>query len=208
MIRAILFDFDGVLTTDKTGSLTTIAYLSERTGLPSQLLWNAFVPFNDDLLYGRTSHAEIWPRVCQALGTDLEFALLEGAFGSTPMNLEMMGLARSLRARYALGIVTDNKKDRIDYLKHHVHLDSLFSPIVVSAEFGSGKDRTGIFTEALKLLSVEPQEAIFIDNSKANLIAADALGIHTIHFDDRINDINALASTLEKTYGVVLQSDT
>ena len=208
MIRAILFDFDGVLTTDKSGSVTTINYLSERTGLPRQLLWTAFAPFNDDLLYGRTSHAEIWPRLCQALGTDLDFVLLADAFESTPMNLEMLGLARSLRARYAVGIVTDNKKDRIDFLKHHAHLASTFSPIVVSAEFGSGKDGTGIFTEALKLLDVEPQESIFIDNSKSNLLAADALGINTIYFDDGTNDIKALAATLEQSYGVFAQSDT
>jgi phosphoglycolate phosphatase-like HAD superfamily hydrolase len=32
-IKAVLFDFDGVLTTDKTGSLTTARFLSQRTGI-------------------------------------------------------------------------------------------------------------------------------------------------------------------------------
>jgi len=36
MIKAVLFDYDGVLTTDKTGSVTTHRYLSEKTASASR----------------------------------------------------------------------------------------------------------------------------------------------------------------------------
>lgn len=38
MIKAILFDFDGVLTTDKTGSQSILNALSDLTGIPVQIL--------------------------------------------------------------------------------------------------------------------------------------------------------------------------
>ena len=202
MIRAIFFDFDGVLTTDNTGSVTTIRYLSEKTGIDQNAMWEAFAPFNDDLLYGRTSHIEIWPNICRNLGQEIDIDLLSGAFESTPMNQDMLELAQSLKKTCAVGIITDNKKDRIDFLKHHAGLDALFSPIVVSAEYGSGKDGPGIFLHALEHVGMAPHEAIFIDNSKRNLLAAAALGMQTIHFDDRINDIQGLIAALHSEYCV------
>ena len=207
MISAVLFDFDGVLTTDKTGSITTIRYLSAKTGLDEQKIWSAFASFNDDLLYGLATHSEIWPAFCIALGQELDIALLTGAFESTPMNKEMLDLARGLKtAGYSIGIVTDNKKDRIDCLRAHLELDSLFSPIVVSAECGSGKDGPAIFNIALAQLDVKADQTIFIDNSKRNLVAAEAIGIKTIHFDDSTNDVQGLAAALEWQHGVTTSS--
>ncbi|NOW90048.1 beta-phosphoglucomutase-like phosphatase (HAD superfamily) [Clostridium beijerinckii] len=37
MIKAILFDFDGVLTTDATGSLWICNYICKKTGLDMQM---------------------------------------------------------------------------------------------------------------------------------------------------------------------------
>ena len=202
MIKAIFFDFDGVLTTDKTGSVTTIRYLSEKTGIDQNAMWEAFAPFNDDLLYGRTSHSEIWPAICRHLGKEIDIGLLSGAFESTPMNQDMLELAKSLKRTCAIGIITDNKKDRIDFLKLHAGLDALFSPIVVSAECGSGKYGPDIFLHALEYVDMAPHEAIFIDNSKRNLLAAAALGMQTIYFDDSRNDVQGLVAALHSEHGV------
>ena len=202
MIRAIFFDFDGVLTTDKTGSVTTIRHLSEKAGIDQDVLWEAFAPFNDDLLYGRTSHADVWPDICKRLGKEIDIGLLSSAFESTPMNQGMLELARVLKRTCAVGIITDNKKDRIDFLKIHAGLDALFSPIVVSAECGSGKDGPAIFLHALEHVDAAPHESIFIDNNKRNLLAAAALGMRTIHFDDSKNDIQGLVVALHSEHGI------
>ena len=97
MIKAVFFDFDGVLTRDKTGSLTTLRYLSQATGIPIQNLSGAFMPYNNDLNLGRTTHKEIWPGLCSALDVQIEIPLLRDAFASTPINSEMLELAHKLR---------------------------------------------------------------------------------------------------------------
>ena len=61
MIRAICFDFDGVLTTERSGSLSTLRSLSRHSGIGEERLWEAIGVFNEDLLFGRTTHAAIWP---------------------------------------------------------------------------------------------------------------------------------------------------
>src|SRR4051812_4026018 len=117
MIKAVFFDYDGVLTTDKTGSLTTTRYLSRVTGIGLPAVKAAFGRFNKELTLGKTTHAEIWPELCGALGQEITISLLYEAFESTPMNSKVFSLARQLKKNHAVGIITDNKKDRIDFLK-------------------------------------------------------------------------------------------
>lgn len=201
MIKAILFDYDGVLTTDKTGSTTTTRYLSQATGIELSIVKAAFSSHNKDLTLGKITHSDIWHELCRALGQELSISLLYKAFESTPVNEGMFSLARRLKTGHVVGIITDNKKDRIDHLKQYQRLESWFSPIVVSAEVGVDKESTEIFVYALKCAGVSAEESIFIDNNKANLVAASALGINTIFHDDEKNDINALCQTL-KRFGV------
>jgi putative hydrolase of the HAD superfamily len=202
IIRAVLFDFDGVLTTDPSGSYSTVAQLARSTGLDRERLWAAFAPFNDDLLHGRTTHAAVWPAICERLGRELPFTLLHDAFDATPMNAGMLALAARLRATHAVGIVTDNKRDRMDRLVARHALDALFDPIVVSADCGSGKSTPAIFRRTLDLLGVGAEEAVFVDNTPRNLVAARALGMHALHFDDARNDVGELAATLRARFGL------
>lgn len=196
MITAILFDYDGVLTLDRTGALTTNRYLSQATGLTFDAIDKAFAPYNADLNLGRITYRDIWQSVCEDLQFDIHFSLLEQAFRSTPVNDQLMALARRLKKAYSVGIITDNKKDRIDYLRKFQGLDSLFDPIVVSAERGQSKQDAAIFQHALRYLRVEPAEVVFVDNTLSNLTAAGLLGIHTILHDDTRNDVQATIAKL------------
>lgn len=202
-IRAVLFDFDGVLTTDKTGSLTTARYLSQRTGIDLQRVQSALRVFNHDLTLGRTTHAKVWQELCLLLGQTVPLGLLEEAFKSTPLSERMMNTARALRPRYAIGIVTDNKKDRLDALKRLHDLPSLFDPIVVSSELGLSKDDPEMFLFALRRLRLKPEECIFIDNNRDNLAAPAALGMKTICFDDEKQDFKALLTELQAHGAIV-----
>ncbi len=205
-IRAIFFDFDGVLTRDSTGSITTLRYLSKATGIEFGRLEAAFSEHNVALNLGRTTYAAIWPAVCNKLGCLIDISLLAAAFESTPLNAEMLELARNLRKNYFTGIITDNKRDRMNHLKACAGLSSIFDPIVVSAEVGYDKRGTEIFERALNLLDVAPEDSVFIDNASNNLKMADALRMNTIHFNDAKNDVQALASVLEESYGLKLRA--
>lgn len=203
VIRAIFFDYDGALTTDRTGSLTTNRYLSKMSGIGYDVIENAFARHNKNLLLGWTTHAEVWNAVCESVRCDLDFDWLEQAFLSTPANVPMFELARRLKSGYAIGIITDNKKDRIDCLRKTQALDDLFNPIVVSAEFGSGKEGPAVFEYALRHVGVRPDEAVFVDNTADNLIAPRQIGMHAILHDDDRNDVDWLIATLRDQFGVL-----
>ena len=153
--------------------------------------------YNEDLTLGKTTHESIWPHLCKSVGRQIDIGLLLPAFDSTPINAEVFDLARELRRRYKVGIITDNKADRIQRLRRFQKLDDYFSPIVVSAQVGTSKNRTAIFSHALALAAITPSEAIFVDNNANNLLAPSSLGIRTILHDDEKNDIVALRRNIQ-----------
>ena len=199
-LRAVFFDFDGVLTRDKTGSLTTSRFLEGATGIPRDRLQDAFRPHNEALNLGRVNHAEVWPAICARLGREIDISLLDAAYDSTPFNGEMLALAREIERHVAVGIITDNKADRMARLERTFDLATLFDPIVVSSRIGSDKSSTAIFKEALGRARIEASEALFIDNTPGNLVAARHLGMQTIHFDDEANDVAALRTALREGF--------
>jgi len=192
-LKAVLFDFDGVLTTDKTGSLTTCKYLSDVTGINFHDISSAYKPFNNDLLLGKTSHSKIWNLFCEKLGKQIDDNLLIEAFKSTPLNQTMINIANSLKKKgLLLGIVTDNKKDRIDFLRAYHKLDDIFDCIIVSADFGVDKSSQDIFIIASRKLNTLPEDCLYIDNQPKNLTIPKVMGMKTYFHDDSINDINLL----------------
>lgn len=202
-IKAVFFDFDGVLTTDKTGSATTTRHLSQRTGLEISAVKAAYSRHNASLTLGKTTHDRVWRQLCDELGHSLNFSLLREAFESTPLNEKMFDLARKLRQTHVVGIITDNKKDRLDHLRRQHRLDELFCPVIVSAEVGFDKSGPEIFLAALRSVGVRANEAVFIDNNRDNLVAPAALGMRVCFHDDETNDIEALGKRLKEA-GVVL----
>jgi 2-haloacid dehalogenase len=66
-------------------------------------------------------------------------------------------------------------RERFDFL-------TLFDGIVVSGEEGMIKPDPKLYQTLLERYDIDPSRAVFIDDNKANVDAAEALGIHGIHF--------------------------
>ena len=198
MIKAILFDFDGVLTTDKTGSQSIINYLSAKTGIPYDTLKPVYASFNKELLSGSLKHEDMWQEFCDCIGTNIDYTLLTESFWNTPIDENMIALAKRLKPDYAIGMITDNKCDRIDEIVRHHGWHKLFDVISVSAAFHSGKTDERIFNETLSALGIRPEESVFIDNTAKNLIIPEQLGMHTILFDDANRNIAQFTEQLHR----------
>ena len=154
--------------------------------------------FNEDLTLGKTTHESIWPDLCRSVGEKIDITLLRRAFESTPMNSEAINLARELKHLYQIGIITDNKADRIHHLRHFQALDDIFKPIVVSAEIGMSNSEPKIFLYTVNQLGIKPSESIFVDNNRKNLTAPKSLGMKTVFHDDKDNDLVALRRNIDE----------
>ncbi|BBF44911.1 probable hydrolase, haloacid dehalogenase-like family [Lachnospiraceae bacterium KM106-2] len=198
MIKAILFDLDGVLTISKTGSETIIGYLSEKTGISKEILGSCYYSYNEDLLSGTCTHEDMWNEFCEKLQRTIPYELLQEAFENTELNLDMIELVKQLHKKYKIGMVTDNKADRIEAIVRKNKLEPFFDQISVSASIGSRKTEEEIFKKTIEALQVQWEECIFIDNSKKNLVIPKRMGMQAIWFDDEKKDVEGLKRTITK----------
>lgn len=175
-IKEVLFDFDGVITVETTGSGPITKYLAEAVHIPLEKVMKCYYKRNDKLLLGTLTHQEMWSEFCSGIGVEIE----------------------ELKKNYKIAMVTDNKVDRIQEILSYYHLDELFDEVVISGAVGSRKSDARIFEYTINQLGVEPEECIFIDNTAANLEAPAQMGIHTLFFDAFHRDTRSFQMVLEQ----------
>ena len=197
MIKAVLFDYDGVLTLDKSGSYSICKYISQNADVDYELFSTEYKKYNDDLLLGKVTHEQIWNQLCKNVNKNISIKYLFDSFKNTPMNLKMIELVKKIKKNNKTGLITDNKKDRIDAAKTDFELSKLFDAILVSAEIGSQKSKENIYNKTVKELGVVYDECVFIDNQESNLIIPNRLGMKTIFYNHKENNIKRLVTELK-----------
>lgn len=203
MIKSVLFDFDGVLTTDSTGSVSICRYISSAMGIDFELLYEEYHKYNKQLLCGEKTHKEIWQELCLNVGVNIPESVLKASFENTPIDNLMINLISELKAKgFKVGIITDNKKDRMDCIADKYGWKRLFDVIVISSEIGSGKNEEMIFEKALEKLNLSACECIFIDNQKKNLIIPQNMGFHTVYYNHEIRNFEELVKILSEKIGM------
>ena len=183
-IKGIFFDFDGVVTNDKNGTPLIISYISKNTGLPLEKVDVAYRRYNEDMLMGKITHKEMWAPFCREVGMDIDYGILEKAFLSLKLDDKMIELILKYKEKYHIGLITDNKVDRIETIIENTRLKGLFDTIIISANIRSRKNEETIFLSALKESGLKACECVYIDNNKKNLIVPKKLGFTTILFDN------------------------
>jgi len=85
-------------------------------------------------------------------------------------------LARTLRNRYRLGIISNINPAHVEFLEGRYDFFSLFETRVYSCEVGSRKPESRIFEQALRALDASAHSSLFIDDLEQNVAAARKLG--------------------------------
>lgn len=184
--RAIIFDYDGVLTMNGQRP-TEYATADQALGFPAgetyRLLWETD-PWQK-YKRGQVTEPEFWQSVLPLCGLDAAdephgpLAFLR----EEKINTLMLDLARRLQPHYRLAILSNAT---LGYEPRWLAfgLYDLFDLIINSARVGMAKPDASIYRLTLDLLGCAPDEVIFIDDKPRNTLAAEALGIPSIVFTD------------------------
>jgi putative hydrolase of the HAD superfamily len=105
--------------------------------------------------------------------------LLARMFAAAALQTAMLDLIRSLRQAGLRTALLSNSWGNDDYPRHL--FPDLFDVVVISAEVGMRKPEERIFRHTAALLGLEPQECVFIDDVAANVAAAEAVGLVSLH---------------------------
>jgi putative hydrolase of the HAD superfamily len=192
-IEAVLFDFNGVLT---TSPFAHMAALGTASGVDGQVVLDLMLgPYDEDTDHawhrferGEISASEygadLFARAAEAK-LELDFASLANMMSRLEVHDVVIERIRSLRADgYRTGLVTNNVKEASRQWRELVPVDELFEVIIDSSEVGMRKPNPAIFVHALELLGgIEPERAVFLDDAAGNVVGAQAAGLHGILVD-------------------------
>jgi epoxide hydrolase-like predicted phosphatase len=99
------------------------------------------------------------------------------------MNPRMMGWVEELRAAgLRTAILSNMPADCVEFLNREAAWMADFEVRVFSADVSMTKPEEAIYRHCLKLLGLEPAQALFLDDLPRNVEAARRIGIRTIRF--------------------------
>lgn len=203
-IKALIFDFGGVLL--RTMSQEPRDRLAVRLGLSREELLSIVFDSEESQLeqLGRISPDVRWRRLAQDLGLRSEQeveAFQTEFFAADALDVELIAYLRRMRGPYKTALLSNAWADLADWLRTRFHIEDCFDVTVISAAVHMMKPDPAIYHYTLSQLQVAPQEAVFVDDSRPNVEAAAALGIHAIQFTTREAVLEELEALLQGARG-------
>ncbi len=197
-IHTVIFDFGGVLV--RTADQAPRRAWEQRLGLaPGDL---AGVVFDSEVAQaatrGQAPAGQVWEYVAQTF--QLDAAMLEQLrtdfWAGDRLDSALVDYIRQLRPACKTAILSNAWSNGRRVIGADYGLADTFDEIIVSAEEGLAKPDVRIYQVAAARLGVQPQGAIFVDDFRANIIGAQAAGMHGIHFRDRAQTIAEIDARL------------
>ncbi len=216
MIRAVLFDFGGVILSSPFDAFATYERAND---LPEGLIRRLNATNPDDNAWAKLERsevdlagfAELFEAEARAAGHEVDgraiLALLGGA-----VRPRMVEALRRCRAQLKTGLLTNNfvtaapsegalPPDPTGRREQIAEIMELFDVIVESSRVGVRKPDPRFYEIACELLGIEPHEAVFLDDLGINLKPARAMGMTTI----KVVDPDEAIAELERVVGFPLR---
>ena len=184
-IDIVFFDLGGVIL--RTEHQAPREHLAERLNVSYEDLIR--IVFESDSAHraslGEISAQQHWETVAGRLGRPQAEApaLREEFFGGDVLDRELLELIRSLRASRRTGLISNAWTDMRDYIVRN-RFDDAFDALVISAEVGLLKPDPRIYELALDQMGAAPAAALLVDDMRANVEGAIAVGMSAILFKD------------------------
>jgi putative hydrolase of the HAD superfamily len=208
LIRAIVSDFGGVLTTPLMGSF---AAFQDHTGISPEAFGRAMQAVAErdgahplfELERGHLTEAEFLELMAAALEPELGHRpelhrFREIYFDALDPNEPMIELMRELRAGgYRMALLTNNVREWEPSWRSLLPVDEIFELVVDSGFVGMRKPEPEIYELTIERLGgVSGPECLFVDDVAVNVETARGLGMRAVHFRDNEQAIAEIRETL------------
>ena len=195
-VRFVYFDINGCLVKFFHLAFTR---LSQESGAPADVVETTFWHFNDAVCRGEMPMAEFNNLLAKRLNMD-PIDWMEYYIDAVDQIDAMQEVVAWVADNYHVGLLSNIMPGFIDeMLKRGILPDVPYTAIIDSSKYGVIKPEQKIYELAAEQSGVKPEEILFIDDSRANLMAAEKMGWKVLWFDDYRPDESAkrVKQTLE-----------
>ena len=178
MYKAVIFDFFGVFCPDITMNWF------QKTVSDYEAKLSEFQAICTRSDYGTLSKADFYQEVSALVGVSVD-EMEKGVEAETIINTSLVSYTGKLRQRgFRIACLSNGTHEwTLAVIKDH-GITHLFDEIVLSGDLGIVKPSPEIYDRTLEKLDLPASEAIFVDDRKVNVDAAEILGIRSLVFSD------------------------
>jgi epoxide hydrolase-like predicted phosphatase len=184
--EAIIFDLGNVLIDfDHRIAARRISKFSNQA--PEEV-FNLFFDSGLTALFekGTIQPENFFSEVKKILRADIEYheflPIWNEIFFLSDKNRQVYSLAKSLRQKYRLALLTNINILHLEYLKSNFAVFDVFHKILASCELGVSKPDPLIYEKSLNILGVRPAQAVYFDDRAELIEAAGGLGVRSFLF--------------------------
>lgn len=175
MIKAVLFDYGGVLS---PGGKNVKAVFGQLLNLPPDQF--DIDDIGDQLRRGTISTSDFFAQLSQRFGKTYTFADFQKHSDIYSKNQAVYELAKQLRQQgIKTGILSNMYEDSAERLSRESYYEG-FDPVILSCEENLAKPDPRFYDLAVKRVGCRPNEIIFIDDQDRCLPPALAMGMKVI----------------------------
>lgn len=215
MIRAVLFDFGGVIT---TSPFDAFAAYEQANGHPEGIIRTINSTNPDTNAWSKLERsdvdhagfAELFGAEARALGHDIDGNDVLGLLGGE-VRPAMAEVVKRCAARLITACLTNNfnaadgERSGTDPADDHRAAEvrrvmAMFDEVIESRKVGVRKPEPRFYQLACEKLAIEPDEAVFLDDLGINLKPARAMGMTTI----KVTSAEQAITDLEEVVGFAL----
>lgn len=184
-VRAILFDFGGVLAEE--GFRDGLFAIAKGQGLDPDEVHRIGLDavYDSGYVLGRGSEADFWSLMRQRTGIrgdDRELSReILSRFALRP---RMLDAVRELRESGFITAILSDQTGWLERLDARLGFFKEFERVFNSYRTGKGKRDPRSFDDAVQELGIEPGEALFIDDMAGNVERARSRGLQALLFED------------------------
>lgn len=176
MIKAVIFDFFGVLVTEGFKQFLDNYFLDNKEKRQQAI---ALVNEVDS---GKISMDEFRTQLAKLAGITPEQVNEE--LGGNKLNKALLSFIRNkLRGEYEISILSNSSMDFPRQILDPDDID-LFNDIILSYRYKVVKPDPEIYEIAAKRLGVKPEDCVFIDDSIGHIRGAEDVGMKGIYYED------------------------
>jgi len=180
-VKFVYFDINGCLVRFFHRAFSHIA---EDSGVSSDQIESAFWHNNDAACRGEITLEEFNERLGQ-VANQKDFNWLDYYLKAIEPISGMADLLNWAAEHYDIGLLSNIMPGTLGRLQQAELIPQLdYKAVVDSSEVGAIKPESKIYEIAQGLTGVKPEEILFVDDSRTNLMAAEKLGWKVLWFND------------------------
>ncbi|HEX9679151.1 MAG TPA: HAD family phosphatase [Candidatus Saccharimonadales bacterium] len=166
MVKAIIFDYFGVVSSDEYWEFVdadkdvTSEFLSVANKVNlGKIHWQDFVQVVADK-------------------SNKSFEEVKAMYAEEQINPAILAFVQELHNKYKTGLITNAHHEFLEPIFDKTNLDSVFDAIIISSKVGIIKPDPRIYQLLLENLNVKAEETVFIDDIERNIAGAEAVGMN------------------------------